>query len=51
MGAAGCLCEELFGKMIRINEVIKRDKLSEPLAYDSVHSANETQVFLPNAEL
>ena len=46
VGTAGCLREELFGKVIGVNEVIERDMLAEPLApRGSVPLSNQNSNF------
>ena len=46
VGTAGCLREELFGKVIGVNEVIERDMLTEPLApRGSVPLSNQNSSF------
>jgi adenosylhomocysteine nucleosidase len=46
VGTAGCLRQELFGKVIGINEVVERDMLAEPLApRGSVPLSNQNSSF------
>lgn len=46
VGTAGCLRQELFGKVIGVNEVVERDMLAEPLApRGSVPLSNQSSSF------